>query len=150
MKAFTFRLEQVLRWREMQLNLRRALVAAAGLKVSETQSVLESQKNEAAASAEQIRHEPTGVALSSYSHRVQISRAAIRETEERLAAAQRALRVEMDRLVEGHRKLRLLEDLKDAGHSEWQSEHERELAAFADEAFAGRVLRGTIGKRRGA
>jgi hypothetical protein len=43
-----------------------------------------------------------------------------------------------------------LEDLREAGHREWRGEHERELAAFADEAFLGRVLRGTIGKRTGA
>ena len=60
------------------------------------------------------------------------------------------LLVEMDRLLEGDRKLRLLQDLKKAGRREWRMEHERELAAFADEAFVGRVSRGTIGKRTGA
>ncbi len=134
----------------MQLNLQRARVAAVGEKVSQTQSLVESQKREAAAGAEQIRREPTGVALTCYARQVEISRAGIREAEEQLAAARRALRGEMDRLLEGNRKLRLLEDLKEAGRREWRMEHERELAASADEAFLGRVLRGTIGKRTGA
>lgn len=150
MKAFSFRLEQVLRWREMQLGLQRARAASAVGKVSQSKSLLESQKTEAAASAEQIRREPTGIALTSYARNVEISRAGIREAEERLAGAQRALMVEMDRLLEGNRKLRLLQDLKKAGRHEWRIEHERELAAFADEAFLGRVSRGTIGKRTGA
>jgi hypothetical protein len=150
MKAFSFRLEQVLRWREMQLNLQRARVAAAGGQVSQNQSLVEARKTDAAASAEQIRREPTGVALTSYARRIEVSRAGIREAEEGLAAAQRALTMEMGRLLEGNRRLRLLEDLKEGGRREWRMEHERELGAFADEAFLGRVLRGTIGKRTGA
>jgi hypothetical protein len=150
MKAFSFRLEQILRWREMQLGLQRARVAAAGGKVSQTQSSLDAQKRDAAASAEQIRREPTGVTLTSYARNIEISLAGIREEEERLVAAQRALGVEMDRLLERNRKLRLLEDLKEAERREWRMDHERELAAFVDEAFLGRVLRGTIGKRTGA
>jgi hypothetical protein len=150
MKSCSFRLEQVLRWREMQLNLQRARVGAAGVKVSQSQFLLESRKTEAAASVEQVRREPTGIVLTSYAHNFELSRAGIREAEEQLAAAQRALTVEMDRLLVGNRKLRLLEDLKETGRREWRMEYERELAAFADEAFLGRVLRGTIGKRTGA
>jgi hypothetical protein len=150
MKAFSFRLEQVLRWREMQLNLQRARVAAAGGKVSQNQSLVDFLKKEEAASGQQIRREPTGLALASYARHVQTSRVRIREAEQKLSAAQIALTAETDRLLESNRKLRLLEDLRDAGHREWRMEHERELAAFADEAFLGRVLRGTIGKRTGA
>jgi hypothetical protein len=150
MKTFSFRLEQVLKWREMQLSLQRARVAAVAGRVSQSQSLLESRKTEAAMSAEQIRREPTGAVLASYARHSETSRARIQETARQLGAAQRDLAVETDRLLEANRKLRLLEDLKKAGNREWRMEHERELAAFADEAFLGRVLRGTIGKRTGA
>ena len=150
MKTFSFRLEQVLRWREMQLGLQRARVATAAGKVSQSQSLVDSRKKEEAASAEQIRREPTGLALASYARHAETSRVRIVEAEQKLAAAQQALTAETDRLLESNRKLRLLEDLRDAGYRAWRMEHERELAAFADEAFLGRVLRGTIGKRTGA
>ena len=150
MKAFAFRLEQVLRWREMQLGLQRGRAAVATGKVVRLQSLLDSLKGEAASGADQIRRDPTGIALASYSRHIETSRPKIQEATQQLAAAQRALAGETDRLLEANRKLRLLEDLREAGHREWRSEHERELAAFADEAFLGRVLRGTIGKRTGA
>jgi len=150
MKAFSFRLEQVLRWREIELGLQRARTAAAIGKVSQLRSLLDSQKEEAALSAEQIRRGPTGIALASYSRHLETERVRTRETGEQLVAAQRALSAETDHLLAADRKLRLLENLREAGHREWRMEHDRELAAFADEAFLGRVLRGTIGKRTGA
>jgi hypothetical protein len=150
MKAFSFRLEPVVRWREMQLGLQRGSAAAAMGKVSQLQALLDLRTAEGDAGSEQIRREPTGVVLASYARHVETSRARIREAADQLAAAQRAFAAEMDRLLDANKKLRLIEDLRQARHREWRIEHERELAAFADEAFLGRVLRGTIGKRTGA
>jgi flagellar export protein FliJ len=138
-KAFSFRLEQVLRWRDMQVDLQKARVAAASSHVSQLRSALDTRRTEVAMGAAQIVREPTGVALASYAAFMEKSRARIRELEEQVAAAQRALTAEMDRLIEANRRLRLLEDLKRKGHGHWQREMDRELAAFADEAFLGRI-----------
>jgi flagellar export protein FliJ len=138
-KAFSFRLEQVLRWRDMQVGLQKARVGGAASHVSQLRSALDSRRVELATGAAQIVREPTGVALASYAGFVEKSRVRIRELEEQVTAAQRALALEMDRLIEANRKLRLLEDLKRKGHGHWQREMDRELAAFADEAFLGRI-----------
>jgi len=139
MKAFSFRLEQVLRWRGMQVSLQRARVAEAAGRISQLQAVLDSRHAEVVTSAAQIVREATGLTLGSYAAFVEKSRARIRELEQRLIAAQRLLAVETGRLIEANRRLRLIEDLKRKGHMNWQRELERELAAFADEAFLGRV-----------
>jgi flagellar export protein FliJ len=139
MKAFTFRLEQVLRWREMQVGLQQARAAEAAGHASQLRSSVDAQKAEAVAGAAQIAREATGVALASYARFVEASRARIQEAEARAAKAQRALALERDRLVEANRRLRLLEDLRKAGLGRWRKEHDRELTAFADEAFLGRI-----------
>jgi flagellar export protein FliJ len=141
-KAFSFRLEQVLRWREMQVSLQKARVAAAAGHVSQLRNALDLRKAELAASAAQIAREPTGLELGAYAAFVEKSSARIREIEDRAKAAQSALAAETDRLIEANRKLRLLEDLKRTAQGQWRAEHDRELAAFADEAFLGRLQSG--------
>ena len=65
------------------------------------------------------------------------SRTRIRDLEGRRPSPQRALALEMNRLVEANRKVRLVENLKQRDEGRWRREFERELAAFADEAFLG-------------
>ena len=83
--------------------------------------------------------EPTGAALDRTRVSGRASRARIRDCEAQALAAQRALALEMSRLVEANRKLRLLENLKGTDAGRWRREFDRELAAFADEAFLGRI-----------
>ncbi len=151
MKAFSFRLEQVLRWRATQVSLQKARVAGAAGQVSQLQTLLDLRQAElAAGSAEEIQ-DPTGAALESYGGFIERSRVRIQKAAEQLVTAQRALGVETDRLIEANRKLRLLEDLKQTGQEHWLKDHDRELAAFADEAFLGRIhLKAQSGKRTGA
>ena len=150
MKAFSFRLEPVVRWREMQLGLQRGSAAAAMGRVSQLQALLDLRTAEGDAGSEQIRREPTGVVLASYARHVETSRARIREAADQLRRPNALLRPRWIVSLTRTRSSRLIEDLRQARHREWRIEHERELAAFADEAFLGRVLRGTIGKRTGA
>jgi len=46
MKAFTYRLEQVLRWRETQVNLRKSAVAVAAGRLAEIEAIREVRKAE--------------------------------------------------------------------------------------------------------
>ncbi|MGA2711765.1 MAG: hypothetical protein ABSG41_01560 [Bryobacteraceae bacterium] len=135
MKAFSFRLDQALRWRETQVRARKSHVAAAAGHVGAIQSLLDSTRAEAASGAEQIVREPTGIALASYAGFIDKSRSRIRGLETNRAAAQRALALEMDRLADANRKLRLLENLKRTKQSLWHKEFDSELGAFADETF---------------
>jgi flagellar export protein FliJ len=135
LKAFTFRLDQALRWRETQLRVRQSRVAAAAGHAGGIQAMIDSWRAEAALGAQQIARSPTGTALASYAGFIDKSRLRIRGLETKLADARRALAAEMGHLLEAHRNLRLLENLKRTEESRWHREFDRELAAFADEAF---------------
>jgi hypothetical protein len=140
MKAFTFRLEQALRWRETQVAAQQARVAAAAAQRSGVEALLTSARAEAAGGAADIidiTRGPTGFPLSSYAAFIDRSRARIHQLEANLAAAERALAVERDLLLAANRKLRLLENLKHDAQMRWRAEFDRELSTFADEAFLG-------------
>jgi hypothetical protein len=138
MKAFSFRLEQALRWRGTQVAVQQARAATAAVQTFAVEALLTSARAEAAGGAADIidvLREPTGFPLSSYAAFIDRSRARIRQLEANLAAAKRALAVERDLLVAANRKLRLLENLKHDAQLRWRGEFDRELSAFADEAF---------------
>jgi hypothetical protein len=137
MKAFAFRLEQALRWRGTQVTAQQSRVAASAAQRSAVAALLTSARAEAAGGAADIIREPTNFPLSSYAAFVDRSRASIRQLEANLAIAERALAVERDLLVSASRKLRLLENLKQDAQLRWRRDFDRELSAFADEAFLG-------------
>jgi len=137
MKAFTFRLEQALRWRGTQVATQQARVAAAAGQRSAVEALLASARTEAAGGAADILREPSAVPLSSYAAFRDRSRARIRQLEANLVVAERALAAERDLLVAANRRLRLLENLKHDAQLRWRAEFDRELAVFADEAFLG-------------
>jgi hypothetical protein len=139
MKAFAFRLEQALRWRETQVNLRKSVVAGAAGRLAEIVAIAESLKGELSSAAARIIDGPTGGSLESFAGFREKSLARIRDSEAQALIAQHTLTLEMNRLVEADRKLRLLENFKHAAHERWLGEFDRELAAFTDEAFLCRV-----------
>ena len=155
MKAFTFRLEQALRWRGTQVVAQQSRVATATAQRGAVEALLESARAEAAGGAADIIREPTSFPLSSYAAFIDRSRSRIRQLEANLAVAERALAAERDQLVSANRKLRLLENLKRDAQLRWRIEFDRELSVFADEAFLVchervRRERDKIGKRTGA
>jgi flagellar export protein FliJ len=139
MKAFTFRLEQALCWRHTQVDLQKSRVAGAAGQVAEIGATLETRRSELADAAARIAEGPTGAALASYAGFKQKSRALIGDLEAQALAAQRALTLEMNRLTEASQRSRLLENLKQTGQARWHREFDREIAAFADEAFLFRI-----------
>jgi hypothetical protein len=139
MKAFTFPLEQALRWRETQVNLRKSRVAGAAGRLAEIAAILEARRTELANAAARIVDAPTGAALVSYSAFREKSRARIRDLEAQALVAQRTLTLEMNGLTEARQGSRLLENLKQTDQIRWRREFDRELATFADEAFLCRI-----------
>jgi hypothetical protein len=140
MKAFTFRLEQALRWRGTQVAAQQSRVAAAGTQRSAAEALLTSARAEAAGGAADIIdiiRSPANFPLSSYAAFIDRSRARIRQLEADLAVAERALGAERDLLVAANRRLRLLENLKHDAELRWHAEFDRELSAFTEEAFLG-------------
>jgi hypothetical protein len=139
MKAFTFRLEQALRWRQTQVGLQKSRVAGAAGRVAEIEAILKPLKAGLSGAAADIIHESSGGALGSYASFRERSRARIRDCEAQAAVAQRTLSLEMNRLIEANQKLRLLENLRRTHRGRWHREFDHELAAFADEAFLCRI-----------
>jgi hypothetical protein len=139
MRAFRFRLEQALRWRENQVNLQKSNVAGAAGQLAQIEARLEKQRSELTSATALLIEEPTGAVLESYAGYKEASRARIRDSEAQVLAAQRTLALERSRLVGADQKLRMLENLKCTGSGLWRKEFDRELAVFADEAFLGKI-----------
>lgn len=138
MKAFDFRLEKVLRWRETQLHLRKTRVADATAEVVRIHAAIEALAAEGLQGAALIAREPAAAVFIAYAGFLDRTRARTRQLKDQLAKAKLNLAAETDRLVEANRKLRLLENLKSGKQNEWRKEFDRETANFADEAFLAR------------
>jgi flagellar export protein FliJ len=134
-KAFTFRLEKALGWRETQLDLQKSRAAAAAARAAGIQTLIDAQAAEAANAAAQLTREPTAIALASYASFLQMNRNRTRQLGEQLTTAKHALALELQQLVEANRKARLLEKLKSSEQEKWRKELDRDIARFADEAF---------------
>ena len=136
MKEFSFRLEQVKRWRETEVSLQESRLAAAAAKVAEIRGAIEGRRGEL--DRAQLSGNIDGGDLRVYADFRQRTESRIRDLEGQAVAAQRAAAIEMGRLVEANRKMKLIENLKKRALTAWTREFERELAAFADEAFLNR------------
>ena len=135
MKAFTFRLDRVLRWRATQVTLQQARVSAVLAGLGAAEKALEARKAGVRAGAGQIMQAATGATLHAYARFAAAAQRDIKNLEGQAALAGKAVAVEMNLLKEANRKMQLLENLRDARRDVWQKEFDRELAAFADEAF---------------
>jgi hypothetical protein len=135
MKAFSFRLEQALRWRRTQVDLQKSRVAGAAGRLAEIQAFLEARQAELSNATAGIGSAPTGFGLGSYAVFKDRSIARIRDLQAQALVAQRTVALEMNRLIEANRRVKLVENLKHGAHDRWLREFDRELAAFADEAF---------------
>jgi hypothetical protein len=138
MKAFEFRLEQARRWREAAVGSHKAHVAAAAERTAESSSLLDSRRAELAEGAMQVTRAPDGHTLACWAAFADRSRGQISDLQNKALAAQQALAAEMRRMIEANRKLRLVENLRKTGYEEWRRDFDRELSAFADEAFLSR------------
>lgn len=136
MKTFSFRLEQMRQWRETQAQLQEARVATALAKLAEIRAAIEARRSELTAG--RVSGNVDGAELRAYAEFRQRMEARIRDLEGQAVAAQGAAAVEMGRLVEAGRKVKLIENLKRRARLAWTREFDRELNAFADEAFLNR------------
>lgn len=135
MKAFVFRLERVMRWRATQVTLQQARASVASARLAAIEGALEARKVEVRACAGQIRQNAMGTAFQSYGRFVAVAQRDIKDLDGRAVAARKAVALEMNLLNDANRKVQLLENLKEGRQNVWQKEFDREIAAFADEAF---------------
>jgi len=139
-KRFEFRLQQVLEWREKQLELEDARLkqqiagiasldqASAGLASAGLQAERQ-LRSSAAVSGQDL------AALAGFRQHIRMRS---REIAERRAEALKQLAAQQKVMLEARRRCRLLERLKERRLSEWQAESDRELDALASESFLAR------------
>ncbi len=140
MKAFHFRLDPALRWRNTHLRLEQETLSrisghlvALQTEVMAKHTELRSGSTELAASG--------SAAFASWSAYVDRSYRQIRKLEEQLQQGRKAQALQTRKMVEAHQKVRVLENLRKEEHAGWVRELNRETEAFAGEAFLARRQR---------
>ncbi len=140
MQRFRFRLENVLDWRRVHLELEETKLQRLfeDLRAIERAGVrLEQEKAEAekmvlgAGSVEAADL----VALESY--RAHVAREKVRPARER-GACERRIAEQRECVLKAERDVRLLEKLRERRLAEWQTESDREQEALVGELFLGR------------
>jgi capsule polysaccharide export protein KpsE/RkpR len=139
LKAFRFPLDQALRWRSTQFDLAKARAAAATAKLAQLRTAVEALKSELQSQRLALtRGGPGGdyVAWNSYAgaadRRLEALAGRIRAAEAEVAECMKAL-------LEADRQMRLLSNLRGQHQARWTADFNRELEAFAAEAFLSRI-----------
>ncbi len=151
MKAFHFRLEPAVRWRETQLRLERESVSRAAAKVAKIQNDIIATYTALRSGSSELMNAGTA-AFHSWSSYVDRCNRNIAQLQEQLSHARKALVAATEQMVEAHQNLKVLENLKHDDHAKWERDLNRETEAFADEAFLARLQarQATIERRTGA
>jgi hypothetical protein len=138
MRAFRFRLDRVLEWREMQRRLAAGRVQTAEsalFKVRKEHRMIED------ALARRPEGNPTGNTLANWGGWRNTLLRHLHGAEQRVAAAQSALQQEQAVLVEATRRVNLLSNLRADEFNVWQRDLEREMSAFAGDLHLGKMSR---------
>ena len=135
MKAFRFGLEQALRWREQNVRLEEARLAAAGARVAAIRAEQAACDQRGVVAARDVIELDASGVFHCYEafRRASRKQALVLLDREKTAGSEYAAR--MASLVEASRKARLLEKLRESAVRKWQSEADREVSDFAAEAF---------------
>jgi flagellar biosynthesis chaperone FliJ len=138
MKKFHFHLEQALRWRRTQAELRNVEALACAGAVAEAERAVERLRAEHEKAALELTTNSNGATLAAGSAFLEKSRLRIVDALKKLEAARAALKAATEKLVEADRNAKLLEKMRETRLREWTVESEREMEAFAAESFLNR------------
>jgi hypothetical protein len=136
MKAFRFRLAQVLRWRETELQLEEAQVE----KLRSMLRAAEEARDELPQRLESAHDKVCQAPVVHGSDLAQLERLRVwtlREEQRlvaRIAELQRAIRERMPAVNQARQRVRLLERLREKRHESWKFEAEAEIEAAAAES----------------
>jgi hypothetical protein len=142
MRRFQFRLESVLGWRAVELELEegrleRLFTERRGWE--EEALALEARRHESAQLIAAKTLDGQQLAALSY-HRHYLERQSARIAAQR-ADCEKRIAAQQQRLVEAERKVRLLERLKERRLAEWTLDFNREMEALASETFLSKWAR---------
>jgi hypothetical protein len=140
MKAFHFRLDPALRWRDTQLRMEQEAAARIATRIAALQSELNAKHAELRSGSAELVN--VGIAaFESWNAYVTRSKARIRTLNAQILEARKALVVQTQKIAEARRKLRVLENLKENAQTQWTKDFSRETEALAGETFLAGIAR---------
>jgi hypothetical protein len=140
MKAFHFRLDPALRWRDTQLRMEQEAAARLASRLAALQNELNARHAELrSGSADLVK--AGAAAFESWNAYVTRSKLRIRTIHTQILEARKALIIQTQKIAEARRNLRVLENLKENAHTQWTKDLDRETEAFAGEAFLAGIAR---------
>ena len=140
MKAFHFRLDPALRWRDTQLRIEQEAAARIATRIATLQTELNARHAELrSGSADLIS--AGAAAFASWNAWVTRSKQRIRTLNAQIVEARKALIIQTQKITEARRKLRILENLKEDARAQWTKDLARETETLASEAFLAGIAR---------
>lgn len=140
MKAWRFRLEAALRWRGTQLRVAQESAAAAARRVTAIEREIGTLYGALRRGGRELA--PSGsAAFHAWDAYVDRARRRIAFLEGELWKARGEVAAAKQKVMEAHRSVRVLENLRENQHGEWVLAFNREMDAFADEAFSAGLAR---------
>lgn len=140
MKAFHFRLDQVLKWRSSQVDVEKGRLAVALARSAELRRHVNDLETQLLRGARGYHAGTTGDELGAWGAFYKTTRKQIVGLEAEAQEAETALAACRASLVEADRRLRLLQNLRHLRHDRWIADWNRELEAFAAESFLAKLL----------
>jgi hypothetical protein len=139
-KAWQFRLEAALRWRATQFRVAQEAAAAAARRVTAIEREIGALYAALRRGGRELA--PSGsAAFQVWDAYVDRARRRIAFLESELWKARGEVAAAKQRVMEAHRGVRALENLRDSQHGAWVVAFNREMDAFADEAFSAGLVR---------
>ncbi len=139
MKAFHFRLDQVLKWRASQVDVEKGKLAAAAARIAHLRRDVVLFEQLLAEEAARYLQGPTGSELNLWAAFHARTRKQIADLHEKEKTALVELNACRQSLLEADRRLRLLQNLNQTRHARWLLDWNRELEAFAAESFLSKL-----------
>ena len=146
MRRFQFRLDSVLGWRTVELDLAKGRLEqlfTERRRCDEDARAIEARQRESAQLIAAKTLDGQQLAALSY-HRHYLEREAARMAAQRADCAKR-IAAQQQRVAEAERKVRLLERLRERRLAEWTLEFNREMEALASETFLSKWAREKTG-----
>jgi len=139
-KAWQFRLEAALRWRGTQFRVAQESAAAAARRLTAIEEEIGALYGALRRGGSELV--PSGsAAFHTWDAYVNRARRRIAFLEGELWKARGEVSAAKQKVVEAHRGVRTLENLRESQREEWVLAFNREIDAFADEAFSARLAR---------
>jgi flagellar export protein FliJ len=136
MKTFSFRLERVLEWRQVQLDVEQSALGRVAAEFARWETVLANLGNARAKAEGLVQSGPVDGAdlgaLASYQEHIEQQRKTALDRRRDCAAR---LEKQRARLLQARRDHRLLEKLRQVRRAEWETAVDREFEALAAETY---------------